>query len=359
MDPDKNINDDLLDDEEIVTDEVEEGHDPVNAEQKSVDSVDKAAKTGPRGKKRPADKSNQENGGKAYKPAKGIVRELYSKMSEMSQADLRKLHNLMMEEDFDVDSLTDDGEDILDDVTYDMSEDISDLVESEATLSEEFRDKAAVIMEMAVKTKLKAEIAALEESYNEQLEEGLNEAKSDMVEMIDSYLNYVVENWMKENEVAVGAGLRTEIAEDFMNKLKDLFTESYIEVPEEKVDLVDDLSEQVERLEAELNAHVDKQITMAEELEGYKRDAIVLELGEDLADTQLDKLARLSESVDFDDEDTFRDRVAVIKETYFTKSSTKTTTNVGITEDVDGDEDDTLEVTGQMANYVNALKKRQ
>ena len=347
--------DDLLDDEQENQTEVEEMHDPVNAEAKSVDSVVKAGRTGPTAKKRHADKTDKENGGKAYKSDKGIVREMYAKMNEMPASDLRKLHDLLMDEDFNVDTI--DETDALDDVSYDMSEDISDLVTSEATLSEGFKDKAGTIMEMAVKSKVKTEIARLEEAYATELSEELESVKTDMVESIDSYLNYAVENWMEENKVAINTGLRTEIAETFMNGLKDLFTESYIEVPEEKVDLVDDLAEQVEALEAEVNSAIESNITMAEQLEGFQRDAIVLELGEDLADTQLDKLAKLSEAVDFDDEDTFRGRVSTIKETYFGKKTSTNTAASEIHEDADGVEDDTVEITGSMANYVNALKK--
>jgi len=359
-DKDYHLDDDLLDDVEEMDDDVEEAHDPMNAEKKSVDSVDKAAKTGPSAKKRPQDKTNQENGGKPYKADKGIVREMYAKMQEMTAEELRALHSVLMDDEFDADSLTNEDTDALEDVSYDMSEDISDLVESEATLSEEFKGKAATIMEMAVKTKLRSEIARLEEAYEEQIEEGLTEAKEEMVEMINSYLNYVVENWMEENAVAINTGLRTEIAENFMTGLKDLFEESYIEVPEEKVDLVDDLAEKVESLEAELNGMVESHMTMSEELEEFKRDAIVLEFADDLADTQLDKLAKLTDAVDFDDEDTFRDRVSTIKETYFGKGKDNTATNrTNIHESADGDDDDAevIETSGSMSRYLTALDK--
>lgn len=343
------LDDDLLDFEEEDDLEVDEAHDPMNAEVKSNDSVRKAAHTGPRGKKRHADKSNSQA---REKVNKGIVRELYDIMNEMSQEELRSLHGLLTNEDFDLENA---DQNVLEDVDYDFSNDLTDLVESEATLSEDFKGKAAVIMETAIKSKLKEEISRLEESYEEALAEETEEMQEELVEKIDSYLNYVVENWMEENELAIENGLRTEIAEGFMNGLKDLFTESYIEVPEDKVDLVDDLAEQVDSLEAELNARMESTISMREELEAYKRKDIILTLGEDLADTQLDRLAALAEDVDFDDEETFYDKVSNIKEAYFGKKR-QSTSNRGLTEDLD-DDDTQVEVTGNMAAYVNALKK--
>lgn len=351
----ENLNEDeLLDDVEEI--DVEEGHDPMNAEPKSVDSVRKAAATGPKGKKRHADKDNKENGGKAYKPNKGIVRELYAKMDEMDGDTLRALHDLIMDENFTAETLESSEEDNLEDVTYDMSEDVSDLVESEATLSEGFKDKAAVIMEMAVKSRVKAEIAQLEEAYNEQFDEAFTEAKEDMIEKVDSYLNYVVENWMEENKLAVQTGLRTEIAENFMKGMKDLFTESYIEVPEEKVDLVDDLAEQVEELEEENNKLIEKVMADAEELENFRRERSIFEMSEDLTDTQVDKLAKLSENVDFENEEQFKDALSTIKETYFGKKSPNPNQTT-ITEDVELDDGDEIEISGTMANYVAALRK--
>jgi len=271
----------------------------------------------------------------------------------MNAAEVDALHALMMEEDF-AESLTaeDDDADVLEDVSYDMSDDLGDLVESEATLSEGFKTKAATIMEMAVKSKVREEISRLEESYEEQLAE----ATAGLTDQIDSYLNYVVENWMEENKVAIETGLRTEIAENFMSGMKDLFTESYITVPEEKVDLVDDLAERNESLEAENNKLLEDAIAAAAELEGYQREAIILEMADDLADTQLDKLAKLSEDVAFTDEDSFRGKMAHIKETYFGKKAPTKTPDV-ISENVDAEDTSEVEVSETMASYVTALKK--
>ena len=271
----------------------------------------------------------------------------------MTKEDVRKLHSILMDENFSLEE--EDQLDALDDVEYDFTEDLDDLVSSEATLSEGFKEKSAVIMETAIKSKLKTEIARLEESYQTQLEEDVQAIQEELVDKIDSYLDYVVENWMEDNKLAIQNGLRTEIAENFMKNLKDLFIESYIDVPEEKVDLVDDLAEQVEALEKELNESIEARIDMSEELEEFKRQAIIIEMADDLADTQIDKLASLSESVDFDDEDSFRAKLSTIKETYFGKKSK--TTQTSISEDVDAEDTDEVELSENMSRYVEALRK--
>jgi hypothetical protein len=235
----------------------------------------------------------------------------------------------------------------------DFSEDLNALVNEEATLSEDFKAKAEVIFEAAIKSKLAEEIDRLEEKYNEELAEEVESTKSELVEKVDSYLNYVVENWMEENKLAVQSGLRTEIAEKFMNNLKDLFTESYIEVPESKVDLVDELAENVEELETALNETTAKNISMQEELEVLKREAIIREYSSDLAETQVEKLKDLVEDIDFDDAETFAQKVATVKESYFTK---KVTESADIVEEDDAGEA-VVEASGAMAQYLTAIQK--
>ena len=189
------------------------------------------------------------------------------------------------------------------------------LLNNEATLSEEFKEKTAVIFEAAVKSKLSEEIDRLESQYKEELEEEVSSTKSELVEKVDNaYLNYVVENWIKENEIAIENGLRTEIAEGFMDKLKDLFTESYIQVPESKVDLVDELAEQVEELETKLNETTQKVIDQSGEIEEMTKDRIINESASDLADTQVEKLKSLVNDLDFEDEEKYAEKVNTIKE---------------------------------------------
>ena len=300
-----------------LDEEIEEAHDPKNAEAQSVASVDAAEEKGPRAKKRKGDKANSEPMQKA--PAAPAA---------------------MKAEDVEFDG--------------DFSEDLNALVESEATLSDEFKAKTAVIFEAAVKSKLAEEIDRLESEYQTQLDEEIKTTKEDLVEKVDSYLNYVVENWMKENELAIQSGLRAEIAEGFMEKLKDVFTESYVEVPESKIDLVDELAAANDELEEQVNEATAKALGLAEELEVYKREAIIREASRDLADTQVEKLTKLAESIDFESEEDFAAKVDTLKASYF-KSDAPTSP---IAEDTEDDAaDDSIELTGSMADYVNALRK--
>ena len=236
-----------------------------------------------------------------------------------------------------------------------FSEDLNALVESEATLSDEFKAKTAVIFEAAVKSKLAEEINRLETEYTEQLSEEVEKTKSDMVEKVDSYLNYVVEQWVEDNKVAIQSGLRTEIAENFMNKMKDLFTESYVDVPEAKVDLVDELATANEELETKYNDAVQKAIEMNEKVESYQREAIIREASKDLAETQIEKLNKLAESVEFESEEKFKDKVNTLKESYFNQKTAKSPIAEN-TEDESADAE-TVEVSPAMEAYVSAIRK--
>ena len=158
---------------------------------------------------------------------------------------------------------------------------------------------------------------------------------------------------MTENQVAIQQGLRTEIAENFMTSLKDLFTESYIDVPESKVDLVDELSGTVDELEEKLNSTTAKAIEMAEQLEGYQKEEIIREASKDLADTQVEKLKKLVEDIDFENEETFTKKVSIVKESHFSKKVTESKAD-----DIDESYDDEVETSDVMAQYISAIKKQ-
>lgn len=337
------------DDNEVV----EEAHDPKNAEAQSVASVDKAGDATGTAPKRKGDQTKKDPMPKMPGTKAGMINAMYMKASKMKKEDLAAMYGKIMAEDVDVseDAITEVPAEI--EYQADFSQDLNALIADEATLSEEFKDKAEIIFEAAIKSKLAEEIDRLEEKYNEELAEATESTKAELVEKVDSYLNYVVENWMEENKLAVQSGLRTEIAEKFMNSLKDLFTESYIEVPESKVDLVDELAEEVQSLEDQLNETTGKAISMQEELEAYKRDAIVREHASDLAETQVEKLKELVEDIDFESEETFAQKVQTVKESYFTK---KVTESADIEEDTD-DGDIAVDTTGTMAQYLSAIQK--
>jgi hypothetical protein len=339
---------DLHDDNDVV----EEAHDPKNAEAQSIASVDKAENAGKTAPKRKGDNTKQDPMPKAPSTKAGMINAAYMKMAGMKKEDLANMYGKIMAEDVDVSDDAVVGTPAEIDYNADFSQDLNALVAEEATLSEEFKEKAEIIFEAAIKSKLAEEIDRLEEKYNEELAEEVESTKAELVEKVDSYLNYVVENWMEENKLAVQSGLRTEIAEKFMNSLKDLFTESYIEVPESKVDLVDELAEEVQELEAALNETTGKAISMQEELEVLKRDKIIREHASGLAETQIEKLKDLVEDMDFESEEAFSAKVATVKESYFTK---KVTESADIEEE-DGDDTPVVE-SSNMAQYLSAIQK--
>ena len=247
-----------------------------------------------------------------------------------------------------------EGDVIAENDAIDTMGELNALVESEATLSDEFKEKTAVIFEAAVKSKLSEEIDRLESQYKEELAEEVSSTKSELVEKVDSYLNYVVENWIKENEIAIENGLRTEIAEGFMDKLKDLFTESYIQVPESKVDLVDELAEQVEELETKLNETTQKVIDQSGEIEEMTKDRIINESASDLADTQVEKLKSLVNDLDFESEEKYAEKVNTIKEAHFSQETGSSEESPVMEED---GHDEVMETSPNMDKYITALQK--
>ena len=203
----------------------------------------------------------------------------------------------------------------------DWEEDLDLIVANEATLSDGFREKAGTIFEAAYTSKVGAEIDRLESEYAQNLETEVSDIQTEIVEKVDSYLNYVIENWMKENEVAVQQGLRTEIAEEFMQSLQTVFKEHYIEVPEGKADLIDDLAEQVSELEDQLNKSTEDNIRLHDQAQSYERADVVRGQSSGLAATDAEKLAGLVEDIDFEDKDTFETKVKTVRESYFESES--------------------------------------
>ena len=334
-------------------------HDPKNAEAQSVASIDKAGDaTGSAPKRKMAGGTAADNTKKDPMPKTkaGMIAGIVGKMQGMDKKAIMAMYNYKPTMDTaSTDPEAFDGQPIAEkqevEVKVDFKDDLKALVNEEATLSDEFKQKAETIFEAAINTKVNAEIDRLEEKYNEELSEEIESTKKDLVEKVDSYLNYVVEGWMEDNKLAIQNGLRTEIAEDFMNKLKDLFTESHIQVPEDKVDMVDELADNVDELETKLNDEISKSVSMAEELEFYKRESIIREASKDLAETQVEKLKGLAENVDFDNEETFAQKVAQLKESYFAKTA-KTQEEI-----IEDDDAPVVETSGSMDSYLKAIKK--
>ena len=247
------------------------------------------------------------------------------------------------------------AEDSIDDI--DLSDDVKALVSSDADLSEEFKDKAATIFEAAVKTRIKEQTKIIEAQYEKKLASETDTVKEAMVEKVDSYLNYVVEEWMKENELAVERGIRTEIAEDFITGLKGLFKEHYIDVPEEKYNVLDDLTGQVKDLEDKLNEQIEKNVVLSKDVSESNREKLIASVSADLAETEKEKFGSMAENVEYDSAEKFQEKLETIKESYFPKTK--------MDETASGDEVDSVAAnlpvdagtSDAMAAYTAAISK--
>ena len=257
---------------------------------------------------------------------KDQVSEVLSALSEVSEAEGEEI---VAEEQQEL--TAENLEELKSKYEIDVKSDVEALIQGEE-LSEEFKEKEATIFEAAVFAKVNEEvnsrIETLEAQYKEQLDESLNETRTEMVQKVDDYLNYVVKEWMQENELAIEKGIRSEIVEDFMVGLKNLFVEHYIDIPDEKVDLVDDLFAKVEDLEESLNKEMEKGIELTKELKEFRKLEAVANISEDLTDVQREKMVKLAESVEYENDEDYSEKLGVLKENYFpteVKESNETT----------------------------------
>jgi hypothetical protein len=198
-----------------------------------------------------------------------------------------------------------------------MKEDMDALMNGEG-LSEEFRAKATTIYEAAVMARVNNEVARIEEEFNTMLGEATEQVKEGLVEQVDGYLDYVVEQWIAQNEIALEHGMKSEILEGFVSGLKGLFEEHYIDIPEEKFDVLGSLEEQVEQLEAKLNEQLAANVELNKTVGSMKRSEIVAEAAEGLTDTEVEKFAGLAEELSYEDQESFKTKVQTIRENYFT-----------------------------------------
>lgn len=240
----------------------------------------------------------------------------------------------------------------------DMSEHIEALFAGEE-LSEEFKEKATAIFEAAVSQKIQEEIAALEEAYAETLEEHIEQIQEELSSNVDDYLNYVVEQWVSENEVAIEAGLRSELTEDFISGLRNLFAEHYIDIPEDKVSVVEEMGSKVSELEEKLNEEIERNVQLTKYLNESKHNEIVAELCEGLTSTQAAKLRSLSEGLEFTSVNEFAQKVNILRENYFADGVNSTNSPLDKAEVVtDGSGMIAEELQGPMAAYVRTLGKK-
>ena len=231
-----------------------------------------------------------------------------------------------------------------------------DALIGDSDLSEEFKQKAATIFETAIKAKVKEESQRLQGEYETKLKEDTEAHKADVVEKVDSYLNYVVEEWMQENKIAIERGIKGEIAEDFIGGLKKLFEDHYIDVPDEKYNVLEDQASKIEDLEKKLNEEIEKNVTSHKTIGELKREDIAKAVSENLTDVEKEKFNKLAEEVEYSNEEDFTTKVTTIKESYFGKQEAKSTDidDVAVS---DGSTVEPADLTNSMAAYSAAISK--
>ena len=260
----------------------------------------------------------------------------------------------LKEEEVETDAEEVVAEDTAEDV-IDLSKDVEALVSADADLSEEFKEKAATIFETAVKTRLAEKGKEIQAKADKEVEEKTSAIKEELVEKVDSYLNYVVEEWIKDNKLAIDKGIRSEIAEDFISGLKNLFKEHYIDVPEEKYDVLEAMSKEKEELEKKLNEEIEKNVELSKSNSSFSKEKIFSEASEGLADTEAEKLKELAENIEYKDEQDFSKKLDTIKESYFPKLNSEPTASKEDVDSVVGDANLTTGSNEAMAAYTAAI----
>lgn len=242
-----------------------------------------------------------------------------------------------------------EGSSLEETIDIDVTSDVEALLNGEE-FSEEFKFKAATIFEAAVKAQVVEQLEKFEASYQERLAEEVESLKESMEARVDAHLDYVSEQWAKENQLAIDSGLRNEITEEFITGLKNLFAENYIDIPDDKYDVLEGMTEELDEMETKLNEQIEANVELNKQLGHYIKNGIVSEVSEGLAQTQKEKFASLTEGVEFDSEESFREKVETIKENYFPKSQ------IAHREDL-VEETKADQVQGPMAAYMAAIER--
>ena len=282
-----------------------------------------------------------------------LMAAMYAEMEKMGKKDLMAAYKLMEPAYFS----SQKGEEVVEDYikSIDVSSDINALVDGE-DLSEEFKEKAATIFEAAVKSKTRKELTRITEDQQVAMAIEIDEYKDTLSEKVDQYLDYVVEEWMKENELAIERGLKGEIAEDFISGLKQLFEDHYIDVPDEKYNVLEAQSEKIAELEEQLNGIMEQNIEMKTANSDLVREQVVLEAASELTDTQFEKFKSLTEEIDFKNQDTFREKLDTLKESYFPKVNSDQTYD---NDDDYGSAEQDIDTTNAMKAYMSAIGRTE
>jgi len=276
-----------------------------------------------------------------------MVKATYDKMKEMMKSETTE----SSEEDKEKEALQKEAvEQRI--KTIDVTEHVEALMSGEGELTDEFKKKAATVFESAVKSKVRDEVKRLQENYDEELVESVKINKSELTEKVDTYMNYVVEQWMKDNELALERGLKGEIAEDFIAGLKQLFEDHYVDIPDDKYDVLQAQSDKIAELEEKVNKTLDESMELKKSKDSLTRNKVISEMSSDLADTEIEKFKGLTEDVDFGSEEDFRGKLDTLKESYFPKTIKETTQNI---DNVETGPAQDIDVTDSMAAYSKAI----
>ena len=376
------VSEELVESDEVLdeAEELEEGsYGKMNAQKKKDDEVDemdhgdekkKKLKAGYHKKDEGAhedDEEKKESAPKTPKTKAGVIQAAVDLLKAARKEDAQKMFAKMVKIDGEEDSIKSADDAMKSNPnkvaepkakakveSIDFDEDLENIIKEEATLSDGFRDKASAIFEAVLTSKLSQEVERMESEYAQNLEDEVSEINSDLVEKVNSYLDYVVENWMQENELQVQQGLRTEIAEEFMTSLHNVFKEHYIEVPEGKVDLVDELNEQNTELESALNKTTDENISLHQKVQEFEKADVVREHSSGLAETEAEKLASLVEDIEFDNKESFEVKVKTVKESYFKQEGSESVDEV---DSLLGDGAEESDLSDSMSRYTQAITK--
>ena len=305
--------------------EMEQSKTAVNANAKPGDPMPKMADPGTQlgsvedlGGPTPENYKPDDDSAKLKEPKIATVKDVVNKGAKAADP----MKKMKEEEEIDSDEILEEEEEVVAETTeeeYDIEEDVNALLGGEE-LSEEFREKAKVVFEAALNSKVSEISEALEAQYEIKLEEAKEGLKEALTERVDSYLEYVAEEWMTENELAIEHGLKTEMTESFLSGMKGLFEEHYVTIPEDKYDVLESMVAKLDDMETKLNEQIDKNIGLNKRLAESSQDSILSVVSEGLAETQKEKLAVLAENVEFESEEEYREKLETLKESYFSRS---------------------------------------
>ena len=304
------------------------------------------------------------------KTKSGMIQAMYDSMNKMKKADIAASYGKVMaamngetdeekEEEDPAEEKKVNKEAVENRVkSIDVSDDVNALVSGDDSLSEEFKTKAATIFEAAVKSKVKSEIVRLEGEYENELAEAKETVKEELTVKVDNYLNYVVEQWMTDNELAIEKGIKGEIAEDFIAGLKTLFEDHYIDVPDEKYDVLESKEKELEEMKSKVNEMTEKAVADKKLIEGYTKDEIFESAVDGMADTEKEKMKSLVEDVAFEGADAYSKKLSTIKESYFgaAKEAPASTENVDTIQD-SNDGNIVADMSDSMSRYAAAISR--